>query len=273
MRCAVTCNFAGGSHVYAGDGATVVDRSAVLPGEHTTVQFTPPRARRAHNRTLALAVAVVLVASCAGPDVNDSDGPPSAGDGSTSVAAATASIDGTDIVLEGADGTRTVIATVEDGELLYAQVRPGVTDPVTVLALTRAHDRYELRYVTVVEGTPTDLYWFPSRLQVTPKSAQVADVPTLPVWAPDGSGLAWLEFDEDGTRLRTVGWFDHDAGTNPSDEQATYALADVPLGTQLATWERDEDGTAVLVTRGEDDERWRIRIEDGEPIVALERVP
>jgi hypothetical protein len=95
-------------------------------------------------------------------------------------------------------------------------------------------------------------------------------VPPLPVWAPDGSGLAWIEWDEDGAQLRTVGWYDHDLGTNPSDEQATYALDGVPPGTQLERWEQAEDGTTELVTRTEDGERWRIRVEAEDASVALE---
>lgn len=238
------------------------------------MHLTPPRAARAHNRTLALALTALLALSCAGPAADLDEQPPAAAtDRGAHDAPARAVIEGSDLVLVAADGTRDVVASVQDAELLHAEVRPGDAEPVTVLALTRAADRYELRYLTVLDGEPTDLYWFPSRLQVTPDSVAVTDVPTLPVWAPDGSSLAWLEWDTDGTRLRTVGWFDHDRGTNPSDEAATYALAELPVGTQLASWEHDEDGTPVLVTRGEGDDRWRIRIEEGEPIIALEQLP
>ena len=237
------------------------------------MQQPPRRAARALDRTIALTLAALLAGACAGPA--DAPPDPAATGGSESPsgqAAPRAVIDDRDLILVGPDGERTVVATVEDAELLHAEVRPGIDEPVTVLALTRQDDRYELRYLTVSDGRPTDLYWFPSRLQVAPESAQVADVPTLPVWAPDGSSVAWLEWDEGGTRLRTVGWLDHDSGTNPSDDQATYAVTALPLGTQLERWELDEDGTPVLVTRGEDAERWRIRLEDGEPIIALEPV-
>lgn len=237
------------------------------------MQPTPPRATRALHTTLALVLTAVLTASCStSPSPSAGGDAPGTETGAEHVAQPTAHVDGRDLVLVAADGTRTVVASVDDAELLHAEVRPGVADPTTVLVLTRDPERYELRYLTVADGTPTELYWFPSRLQVAPESATVTDVPTLPVWAPDGSGVAWLEWDEDGTRLRTVGWLDHDAGTNPSDDQATYAVGELPVGTQLASWEHDEDGTPVLVTRGEPDDRWRIRLEDGEPIVALEPV-
>ncbi|WP_157041760.1 hypothetical protein [Nitriliruptor alkaliphilus] len=242
------------------------------------MQAPQSRATGALDRTLALTCALgltaLLSASCAVPSADRADGAraPESGDTGTAAPTPIASIVGDDVLLVAPDGSRAVIASTDEAELLQAEVRPGrePDDPVTVLALTRVEERYELRYVTVADGDPTDLYWFPSRLQVSPDLAQVADVPPLPVWAPDGSGLAWLEWDHDGTRLRTVGWFDHDHGTNPSDDQATYAVPDLPLGTQLASWEFDEDGTPVLVTRGEGQDRWRIRIEDGEPVVALE---
>lgn len=245
------------------------------------MQAPSSRATGALNRTLALTfafgLAALLSASCAvsTADRADDAAAPEASDADATAPAPIASIVGDDVLLVAPDGSRTVIASTDEAELLQAAVRPGRQpgDPVTVLALTRVDGRYELRYVTVADGAPTDLYWFPSRLQVSPDLTQVADVPPLPVWAPDGSGLAWLEWDHDGTRLRTIGWFDHDNGTNPSDDQATYAVHELPLGTQLDSWEFDEDGTPVLVTRGEGQDRWRIRIEDGEPIVALEQAP
>lgn len=216
---------------------------------------------------------VLLAVACAGPDADDGGQPAAIGsERAVQDDPARAVVEGSDLVLVAADGERSVVASVEDAELLHAEVRPGDAEWVTVLALTRASDRYELRYLTVRDGEASELYWFPSRLQVTPDSVAVTDVPTLPVWAPDGSSLAWLEWDADGTRLRTVGWIDHDLGTNPSDEAAAYALRELPVGTQLASWEHDDDGTPVLVTRGEGDDRWRIRIEEGEPIVALEPI-
>jgi hypothetical protein len=250
------------------------------------VHLTPARATRATHaprrgaprargdRTLALALTVLLAVSCAGPAADERGQPAAAtSDRVEHDASARATVDGSDVVIVTADGSRSVVASVEGAELLHAEVRPGDAEPLTVLALTRAEDRYELRYLTVLDGEASDLFWFPSRLQVSPDTVEIVDVPTLPVWAPDGSGLAWLEWDAAGTRLRTVGWFDHDLGTNPSDEAATYALTDLPVGTQLDRWEQAEDGTPVLVTRGEGDDRWRIRIEEGEPIIALEQLP
>jgi hypothetical protein len=239
-----------------------------LGGTRTTLSPPSTRASRALNRTLAFALIALTAVACA--DAAGTEPPPSSRATSVDGGAPAASVDGDDLVLTGTDGTRTVVASIDRGELLHAEVRPGVADPLTVLALTRDEGRYELRYLTVVDGTPTDLYWFPARLQVAPDSSQVADVPTLPVWAPDGSGLAWLEWDADGTRLRTVGWFDHDHGANPSDEQVTYAVGDLPIGTQLERWEQDEDGSTVLITRTAGDERWRIRLGEDDVVVALE---
>jgi hypothetical protein len=44
----------------------------------------------------------------------------------------------------------------------------------------------------------------------------------------------------------------------------------VPTGTQLDRWEQAEDGTTELVTRTEDGERWRIRVEAEAASVARE---
>lgn len=230
-----------------------------------------PRARRVPNLILAASLTALVASGCA-PTADDGAASPPADAPDTAVTATTvASIDGADLVLVGPDGQRTVVASVDDGQLLHAEVRPGVEEPVTVLALTREEAGFQLRYLAVEDGTPTDLYWFPSRLQVAAASAEVEDVPTLPVWAPDGSGVAWIEWDEDGAVLRTVGWYDHDLGTNPSDDQATYALDGVPAGTQLERWEQRADGATELVTRSADGERWRIRVETDAADVAREQ--
>jgi hypothetical protein len=241
----------------------------------TTSHRSPPHGRPWAIVVRAVAVAV-LVAGCADAGAPDA-GASSAGDlaGGTSAGAdrpaevpPTVRIDGDDLVLVEGDRA-TTLASLDDGELLHAEVRPGTRpdDAVTVLALARTDGRYELRYVTRAGGVVTDLYWFPSRMQIDPAAASVLDVPTVPVWAPDGSAVAWLEWTAEGTRLRTVGWLDHDAGTNPSDDQATYRLHELPIGSQLAAWEVDPSGTPVLVARDADGDTWRIRLEDGAAVV------
>jgi hypothetical protein len=250
---------------------TSTDRTDTIRGDRRADRRRrAARSRRAGGgRPAALLVgaAIVLGACAPGGDVAAPAADPS-GDDATR-AAPVAEIDGPDLILRRGED-RTTLASLDDGELVHAIVRPGDRggDAVTVLALARTDGRYELRYVTRTPEATTDLYGFPSRLQVDPDSARVVDVPTLPVWAPDGSALAWLEWGTDGTRLRTVGWFDHDAGTNPSDDQATYRLDDVPAGSQLEAWEVDEDGTAVLLVRTDDGERWRLRLEPDGPSVA-----
>lgn len=233
------------------------------------------RVRRVTNLILAASLTALAVVGCAPNSddgaASDGAGSPPAAERDTAAPTAVASIDGADLVVTGPDGERAVVASLSDGQLLHAEVRPGVTEPVTVLALTREEVGYQLRYLAIEDGTPTDLYWFPSRLQIAAGSVEVEDVPNLPVWAPDGSGVAWIEWDDDGAVLRTVGWYDHDLGTNPSDEQATYALDGVLPGTQLERWEQRADGTSELVTRSQDGERWRIQIEAEAASVAREQ--
>ncbi len=220
------------------------------------------RGRASHRaRTAALVTAVALaLTACAtgGAEPGVSVG----GDGEPAPAAV---VEGDDLALVDADGATIPVATVEDDELLTASVRPGGDDPATVLAVTRTTDAYELRYAYVEDGRTTDLYGFPYRLQVE-LVRDVADVPPTPVWSPDGSAIAWLEWDEDGTRLRTVGWLVHDAGSNPSDDQARYRLDGVPVGIQLEAWEVESDGSSTLTSTVVDGERWRIRLGTEGPI-------
>jgi hypothetical protein len=184
-------------------------------------------------------------------------------------------IAGSQLRLVQADGSSRTLAELdpgEDGELLHATLRPGERGTVTVLALTRtleaADPRYELRYLVADELGVTDLYWFPWRLQVAEDLVDVLDAPPLPIWSPDGASVAWVEWDADGTVLRTVGWRDDGESSNPSDDQSAYRLEGVPAGTQLDTWEVGSDGVPVL--RGIDGSSvWRIRLDVGHRAIAM----
>ncbi len=164
-----------------------------------------------------MALTVLLVAGCsAAPDAGDSSAPPPSSP-TTSDDRPAVAIEGRDLVLLTGQERRAV-ASIDDGELVHAELRPAASPDgtTTVLALARTDGRYELRYLNVdADGVASDLYWFPFRMQVDPDTAGTADVPTLPVWAPDGSAVAWLEWGADGTRLRTVGWLDHHCGDQP----------------------------------------------------------
>jgi hypothetical protein len=198
--------------------------------------------------------------------------PPSAPD----TAGATVDVHEDALILVDRDSTERVLATLDparDGRLVDAQLRPGGRVPTTVLALTRQDDdlgaRYELRYL-VTDGTTTSpLYWFPWRLQVEESLVEVADIPPTPVWSPDGTTVAWVEWDRGGSRLRTVTWRDEDGASNPSDVAVAYQLDGVPPGTQLAGWDVGRDGTPVLHGR-DGDTVWRIRLDlDGRVAVAM----
>jgi hypothetical protein len=217
---------------------------------------------------------VVTLSACTGDE-----GPTSVGD-PPSVAVpeldqATIEVAGSELVLRGPNGTLRTLAELdpaEDGEVVHASVRPGDHGTLTVLALTRAESeagpRYELRYLVADDDRASDLYWFPWRLQVVDDLTTVLDAPPLPVWSPDGATVAWVEWDEQGTRLRTVGWRDEGTSSNPSDEASAYRLDGVPPGTQLDTWEVGPDGIPVL--RGDDGETvWRIRLDVGRGAVAM----
>lgn len=245
----------------------------------TGTRLTAPRPpnRTPLRRLTAVAFVVAAAAACtaptpdggAGPAADGGDRPPvaDAPDDAAARDGPTVRIDGDDLVLGHGDDA-VVVATVDDADLLHAAVRPGHDEPITVLVLTRDDDGFALRYLDVADGQASDLFGFPFRLQVDPDAAQVADVPPVPVWSPDGERVAWLEWTRQGTRLRTLGWLTYEVRSNPSDDRADWDLVDVPVGTQLEGWEVESDGTPVLVSRADAGERWRIRLEDGGPIAA-----
>jgi hypothetical protein len=232
------------------------------------------------RRTTAVALALlVALSACSGAEDT-----PSADDRSTAGDAAgvtpepgelTVEVAGDELRLRRPDATSRTLATLdpaEDGELVHATVRPGDHGTLTVLALTRSATdtgpRYELRYLVADEEAASALYWFPWRLQVEEGLTAVLDAPPLPVWSPDGTAVAWVEWDATGTRLRTVGWRDEGASSNPSDEASAYRLDGVPPGIQLDTWEVGRDGVPVL--RGLEGETvWRIRLDVGRAAIAM----
>jgi hypothetical protein len=201
------------------------------------------------------------------PEAEDeADGP--AGTGSRDDAV-DVEIDGDQVVLTGGDHERRPVAQLEPerhGEVLHASVRPGQHASTTVLLLTRVQQRYELRYLVVEDEGPAELYGLPWRLQIEPNLARFADVAPTPVWAPDGSAVAWLEWDGDGTRLRTVGWIDHGRQSNPSDDAHTYRVDDLPLGTQLERW---EDGRHPTLHGSNGEKRWQIELDLEQRAVAM----
>jgi hypothetical protein len=230
---------------------------------------------------LVLLVATLLATGCASPprglegarDVTDT--PPPSAQAEDEVADADVRVDaaGTAHLLVRDRGALREIATFPagDGEVVHTAVRPGPSDPLTVLVLLRCADpdqgtRYELRYA--VEHRDGGLEQLPEHLQVDGGIATVLDVPPLPVWSPDGSALAWVEWNPLGTQLRAVGW--DVERTGPASEAVAYRLDEVPPGVQLDGWEDDSDGVAVLTGR-RDGERWRIAVEQGPQRLALTR--
>lgn len=155
-----------------------------------------------------------------------------------------------------------------DGTPVHVALRPDDADEHTVLVLSRVRDRagdpvaerYELRYLVATDDAVSELHGFPAGQQVAAESPAILDVPPVPVWSPAGDAIAWIEWVEQGTRLRTVGWTDEGGTPNPSDETAAYALADVPAGVQLEDWGTGADGDPVLLGR-QDDQPYRIELQ------------
>lgn len=246
----------------------------------------PVQGRGAPGRVLPALIVVVALAmtGCADrgpgsavtpPDEQTTGEPPLEDPAEIPADLPTARVEGDAVLLDVAGAVVEVARFEEqDGEPVHASVRPGGHERTVVLALARVDDgdvRYELRYLTITGDLQadlsaletTDLYWFPFRQQVDEQAGSVLDVAPVPVWAPDGSALAWIEWTSEGTRLRTVTWFDDGVSSNPSHETYAYRLVDVPAGTQLEEWHGT--GSPVLIARGEDEQRYRIEVELGAP--------
>ena len=117
-------------------------------------------------------------------------------------------------------------------------VRPGSTvADLTAAVFTTAEGMVDLRVLRVVDGelglevVEDDRY--------RPGAAAVGQ-PWVsgPVWAPDGTSLAWVEQDDAGTRLHTIGWDEGGPGTGVSaTDNATFTLdGDVDAEPGLMDW-------------------------------------
>jgi hypothetical protein len=217
--------------------------------------------------TAAAAIAAVLVVptllpDAAGPEIADRPGPvedPGTGDDPAVTAP-----DGVEPgpvliatdrllrVLDADGGTRHATELPEEGESTVTglAVRPGSTvDQVIAAVLTTAEGMYDLR-VLRADGAGLTLEVVDDPAYRPGQGGGAGLVVSGPAWAPDGTSIAWLEQDDTGVRLRTVGW-DDGVGTGlAATDQATFALAGAPADPlELMDWvEVATDRTLVRVT-------------------------
>ena len=225
--------------------------------------------------TAAAAIAAVVVAPAllpetAGPEIADRPGPvedPGTEDGP--VVPAPGAVEpgpllvATDRLLRVLDADGTTLSAYElpeEGEstITGVAVRPGSTvAEVTAAVLTTAEGTYDLR---VLRSGGDDL-----TLEVVDEApyrpgqdAGAGLAVSGPVWAPDGTSLAWLEQDETGTRLRTIGWDDGPGTGLPATDNATFALAGVPAEQlDLVDWVAvGSDRTLIRATSRTAGDRW-----------------
>jgi hypothetical protein len=162
------------------------------------------------------------------------------------------------------DGEATVLHTLPaEGESTFeaVAVRPGDHAQLTVVVLTSAEGMYDLRWLDVEGTSASELQVFDAPYRPLQDLTAAADVAPLPLWAPDGSALAWLEWNADGdVQLRTVGW-DGGPGTGETEtDNAAFGL-DLPAGVQLRSWTAQSDTHSVLRIESQAGDAWDLTIE------------
>ena len=225
--------------------------------------------------TAAAAIAAVVVAPAllpetAGPEIADRPGPvedperPEApavpAPGAVEPGPLLVATDRLLRVLDADGATLRTFELPEEGEstIIGLSVRPGSTvDEVTAAVLTTAEGMYDLR-VLRSEGDGLVLQVVDEPPYRPGQDAGAGLVVSGPVWAPDGTSLAWLEQDETGTRLRTIGWDDGPGTGLAATDNATFALAGAPPERlDLVDWVAVEAGrTLVRATGRTAGDRW-----------------
>lgn len=171
--------------------------------------------------------------------------------------------EGQELMLRIDDAVLIVGVLDPEGESFYrhATIWPGSTrDEITVVAVSEAEGMYDLRWLTVRDGeedTPVEA--FPMRYQPDTETVGATEVAVIPMFSPDGQSLAWLDWNADGdVSLRTVGW-DQGPGTGRTeDDNATFALEELPAGVRLQSWEALDGATSELHAVDEEGNAWTI---------------
>ena len=133
-------------------------------------------------------------------------------------------------------------------------VRPGSTvADLTAAVFTTAEGMEDLRVLRVVDGELSLEVVEDDRYRPG-AAAQGQPWVDGPVWAPDGTSLAWVEQDDAGTRLHTIGWDEQGPGTGVSaTDNATFTLDGDPAAELvLMDWIEVASGEYVVraVPRG-----------------------
>ena len=187
-------------------------------------------------------------------------------------------------VLDAAGTTLHAYELPQEGESTVTglAVQPGSTvDELLGAVITTAEGMHDLR---VLRGDRDGITLEPVDDPTYRPGAGAAASPVVsgPVWAPDGTSLAWLEQDEDGVRLRTIGWDDGPGTGDPATDNAVFTVAEggeeplelvdwLPIGSDRfllrATTLTPSDSWFELELLRQADGAWAL-----EPGAALERV-
>lgn len=142
--------------------------------------------------------------------------------------------DGRDLVLDGPDGSETLVTLPAEGEStwLTVSVRPGSTpDDLTLVTTTMAEGMVDLRWSRIVNGQVEVGFEALEGAHGVSSGAQRVD---RPVWSPDGDSIAWVEGHADGQVLRIIGWDDGPGTGDTATDNTSFVLDEVATGDHLA---------------------------------------
>lgn len=173
--------------------------------------------------------------------------------------------EGQELMLRIGDATHIIGLLDPEGESFYryATIWPGSTrDDLTIVAVTMAEGMYDLRWLTFTDGEESEVEAFPTQYQPDTEMAAAADVAPIPVFSPDGRSLAWLDWNAEGeVTLRTVGWSEGPGTGRTADDNAAFAMEELPAGVQLQNWEAGTGDESYLHAVNDEGTTWTITVE------------
>ncbi len=140
-----------------------------------------------------------------------------------------------DLSVVTAQEVRTLVTLPEEGEstFVHVAVRPGSTlDDLTVVTTTTAEGFHDLRWTRLVDGEVVVAHTAFEGAYAPAAAASTTASLSVPVWAPDGSAVAWIDQVGGDATLRVVGWDDGPGTGDPATDNTAFTL-ELPAGVPL----------------------------------------